>query len=43
MSGYIITEQLKSIDYNSRKIKFIEKVDEDTMNEILGIIESIIE
>ncbi len=43
VSGYIMTEQLKSIDYNSRKIKFIEKVDEDTMNEILGIIESIIE
>ncbi len=43
VSGYIMTEQLKSIDYNSRKIKFIEKIDEDTMDEILGIVESIVE
>jgi len=43
ISGFIMTEQLKSVDYNSRKIKFIEKVDSDTLSEVLGIIDSIIE
>jgi len=43
ISGFIMTEQLKSVDYNSRKIKFIEKVDSDTLAEVLGIIDSIIE
>jgi len=43
ISGFIMTEQLKSVDYNARKIKFIEKVDSDTLSEVLGIIDSIIE
>ena len=38
-----MTEQLKSIDYNTRKIKFIEKADIDTINQILGIVDSILE
>jgi len=43
VSGYIMTEQLKSIDYSTRKIKFVEKADTDTINNILGIIDSILE
>ena len=43
VSGFIMTEQLKSIDYNSRKIKFVEKADNNTMEQILGIIDSILE
>ncbi len=43
VSGYIMTEQVKSIDYNTRKIKFVEKADIDTINKILGIIDSILE
>jgi len=43
VSGYIMTEQLKSIDYNARKIKFVEKANTDTINDILGIIDSILE
>ena len=43
VSGYIMTEQLKSIDYNARKIKFVEKADFDTLNQILGIVDSILE
>jgi len=42
ITGYIMAEQMKSIDYNSRKIKFIEKANEKTMNRILGIVDSII-
>jgi len=42
LTGFIMTEQLKSIDYNTRKVKFVEKIDEETLNEVLGITESII-
>lgn len=43
ISGFIMTEQLKSIDYNSRKIKFVEKVDKDILEEVEAIIKAIIE
>ncbi len=43
ITGLIISEQMKSIDYNSRNIKFIEKANQKTMNNILGIIDSIIQ
>ena len=42
ITGYIMGEQMKSIDYNSRNIKFIEKADTKTLNKLLGIIDSII-
>lgn len=42
LKGYIMTEQIKSIDFNARKIKFVEKVDEDILNQVLGITKSII-
>jgi len=42
LTGYIMTEQIKSIDYNARKIKFVEKVDKQTLNKVLGITKSII-
>ncbi len=34
---------MKSIDYNSRNIKFIEKANQKTLNKMLGIIDSIIQ
>ena len=43
ITGYIMAEQMKSIDYNSRNIKFIEKANQKTINQILGIIDSIIQ
>lgn len=43
ISGFIMTEQMKSIDYNSRNIKFIEKANQNTLNQILSIVDSIIE
>ncbi|NQY23064.1 MAG: mRNA-degrading endonuclease [Arcobacter sp.] len=43
ITGFVMGEQMKSIDYNSRNIKFIEKANQKTMNEILGIIDSIIQ
>ena len=43
ITGFIMGEQMKSIDYNSINIKFIEKANQKTMNKILGIIDSIIQ
>jgi len=43
ITGYIMSEQMKSIDYNSRNIKFIEKANQNIINQILGIIDSIIQ
>ena len=43
ITGYIMAEQMKSIDYNARNIKFIEKANQNTINQILGIIDSIIQ
>ncbi|MEA2048913.1 MAG: type II toxin-antitoxin system PemK/MazF family toxin [Campylobacterota bacterium] len=43
ITGYIMGEQMKSIDYNARNIKFIEKANQTTVKQILGIIDSIIQ
>ncbi len=43
ITGFVMAEQMKSIDYNSRNIKFIEKANSKTINQILGIIDSIIQ
>jgi mRNA interferase MazF len=43
ITGFIMGEQMKSIDYNARNIKFIEKANQKTINQILGIIDSIIQ
>lgn len=42
ITGFVMGEQMKSIDYNARNIKFIEKANQKTINQILGIIDSII-
>lgn len=41
ITGFIMVEQMKSIDYKSRKIKFIEKAKQETIDEVLSIVESI--
>ena len=43
ITGYIMSEQMKSIDYNARKIKFIEKADQNTIDQVLGLVDSIIQ
>ena len=43
VTGYIMAEQMKSIDYNSRKIKFIEKANQQVIGQTLGIIDSIMQ
>ena len=37
-----MTEQIKSIDYKARKVKFVEKVSNEVMDKVLGIVESVV-
>jgi len=42
LTGFIMVEQCKSIDYKTRKIKFVEKADQTIIDEILAILGSIV-
>lgn len=42
LSGFIMSEQVKSIDFQARNVKFVAKVDEEVLNHVLGLVESII-
>lgn len=42
LTGYIMTEQVKSIDYKVRKVKFVERVSDEVMDKVLGIVESVV-
>jgi len=42
IGGYILTEQVKSIDYEVRKIKFVEKVSSEILDEVMAIIGAIL-
>ena len=42
LTGFIMVEQCKSIDYKTRKVKFVEKVDKETLDEVLAILDSIV-
>lgn len=40
LTGCIMVEQLKSIDYTSRKAKFVEKAPRSVVNEVLSILDA---
>jgi len=40
LSGFVMVDQLKSIDYNARKAKFIEKAPDELLNETLAILDA---
>ena len=42
LTGFIMVEQVKSVDFNRRKIKYIEKSSKDTLGEVLGILDACI-
>lgn len=42
LTGYIMVEQLKSIDYGSRKAKLIGKAPRAVVDEVLGILDACI-
>ena len=41
ITGFVMCEQVKSIDYKARKVKFIEKASDELLSHCLGIIDSI--
>ena len=42
LSGFIMVEQVKSMDFKQRRVKFIEKASIETMNQVLGILDACI-
>ena len=42
LTGVVMVDQIKSIDYKSRKAKFIEKAPCDIINEVLAVLDAII-
>ena len=42
LTGFIMVEQCKSIDYKTRKVKFVEKADKETLDEVLAILDTIL-
>ena len=39
LTGYIMVEQVKSVDYTSRHVKFVEKAPRPTLDEVLSILD----
>ena len=42
LSGFVMVDQIKSIDYITRKVKFIDKAPSNILNEVLSILDAII-
>ena len=40
LSGFIMVEQIKAVDYGSRKIKFVEKAPQAVLHDVLGILDA---
>ncbi len=40
--GFVMAEQLKSVDYVSRNVKFVAKASDVVLNEVLSILDSCI-
>ena len=43
VKGSVLCEHIRSVDFKARKLSFVEKVQEEELEEIIDIIESIIE
>jgi mRNA interferase MazF len=41
-TGFVMCEQMKSLDYNARNISFVEKIDEDTLETAQALVSSIL-
>jgi len=40
LTGYIMVEQMKSIDYASRNVKYVEKAPGSVLDEVLNILDA---
>jgi len=41
-TGFVMCEQMKSLDYNARKISFVEKANSEVVETALAIIDSVL-
>ena len=39
LTGYIMVEQIKSVDYSSRQVQFLEKASNWVLEEVLSVLE----
>ena len=39
LTGFIMVEQVKSIDFNTRKAKFVEKATQELIDDVLAVID----
>jgi len=42
LTGFVMVEQVKSVDFNTRKAKFIESASDDLIEDALGILDACI-
>ncbi len=42
LTGFIMVEQVKSIDYKTRQVKFVEKASTQILTDVLGILDACI-
>lgn len=42
LTGYVMVEQVKSIDYKARKVKWIESASDELLAEVLSILDACI-
>ena len=42
VGGFILTEQVKSIDYEARGVKFVESLNQEILDKVMGIIDAIL-
>ena len=40
LTGFVMCEQVKSVDYRSRRIKFIEQAPKELLEEVLAVIDA---
>ena len=41
LTGFVMSEQVKSIDFRARKVKFVEKATDDLVKNVLGIVATV--
>lgn len=42
ITGFIMADQIKSLDYSARKARFVEKVHKDNLMDVLGLLDAMI-
>jgi mRNA interferase MazF len=39
LTGFVMVEQVKSADYNARKVKFVEKASAELIEDVIALVE----